>query len=82
MSKFKRAYAPVKAVKISARQKRFWRSLKYDEVYLRAYEAATEAKHFIGRSIEFYNEHRPHSSLGGRTPNEAYLTRSSSFAIR
>jgi len=53
---------------------RFWRSLKYDEVYLRAYETASEAKHFIGRYIAFYNEHRPHSSLGARTPDEVYFT--------
>ena len=52
---------------------RFWRSIKYEEVYLRAYESAAEAKHFIGRYISFYNEHRPHSSLGGRTPDEVYF---------
>ncbi len=34
---------------------RFWGSLKYEEVYLRAYASATEAKHFIGRYITFYN---------------------------
>ncbi len=53
---------------------RLWRSLKYEEVYLRAYESAPEAKHFIGRYITFYNEHRPHSSLAGRTPNTLYFT--------
>ena len=40
---------------------RFWRSLKYEEVYLRAYESVPEAKDFIGRYIEFYNGRRPHS---------------------
>jgi putative transposase len=52
---------------------RFWRSLKYEEVYLRAYEGTTEAKHFIGRYIAFYNQQRPHSSLGGQTPDTVYF---------
>ncbi|MFZ0030881.1 MAG: IS3 family transposase [Candidatus Cybelea sp.] len=52
---------------------RFWRSLKYEEVYLRAYESASEAKHFIGRYVTFYNELRPHSALDGRTPDEVYF---------
>jgi putative transposase len=52
---------------------RFWRSIKYEEVYLRAYESAGEAKHYIGRYVSFYNEHRPHSSLGGRTPAAVYF---------
>jgi len=53
---------------------RFWRSIKYEEVYLRAYETATDAKASIGRYIGFYNEQRPHSSLGGLTPGTAYFT--------
>lgn len=52
---------------------RFWRSLKYEEVYLRAYESASEAKHFIGRYVDFYNRQRPHSSLDGRAPDTAYF---------
>jgi len=52
---------------------RFWRSLKYEEVYLRAYDSASAAKHFIGHYIGFYNELRPHSSLDGRTPSEVYF---------
>ena len=52
---------------------RFWRSLKYEEVYLRAYESASEAKHFIGRYVTFYNSDRPHSSLGGQTPDAVYF---------
>jgi putative transposase len=51
---------------------RFWRSIEYEEVYLRAYESASEAKHYIGRYIDYYNKHRPHSSHGGQTPNAAY----------
>ena len=49
---------------------RFWRSLKYEEVYLRAYETASEAKHFIGRYVAFYNADRPHSALDGQTPDD------------
>jgi putative transposase len=52
---------------------RFWRSLKYEEVYLRAYESTSEAKHFIGRYISFYNQQRPHSALDGRVPDAAYF---------
>jgi putative transposase len=52
---------------------RFWRSLKYEEVYLRAYETPSEAKHFIGRYVTFYNQQRPHSSLDGRAPDAAYF---------
>jgi putative transposase len=52
---------------------RFWRSLKYEEVYLRAYGSATEPKLRIGAYIEFYNTFRPHSSLDGETPAEVYF---------
>ena len=43
--------------------------------YLRAYDSASQAKHFIGRYISFYNEQRPHSSLDGRTSNEVYFNK-------
>jgi len=52
---------------------RFWRSIKYEEVYLRAYESAPEAKRYIERYVTFYNELRPHSALGGRTPHAVYF---------
>ena len=52
---------------------RLWRSVKYEEVYLRAYESVTEARASLGRYLAFYNEQRPHSSLDGRTPDEAYF---------
>ena len=51
---------------------RFWRTLKQDEVYLRDYENLSEARHYIGQYIRKYNEERPHSSIGGRTPQEVY----------
>ena len=52
---------------------RLWRSVKYEEVYLRAYDSVTEARASLGRYLEFYNRRRPHSSLGARTPEQAYL---------
>ena len=51
---------------------RLWRSVKYEEVYLRAYESVREARAGIERYFEFYNARRPHSSLGGMTPNQFY----------
>ena len=53
---------------------RVWRSIKYEEVYLHAYESVSAAREGIGRYITFYNTRRPHSSLDDRTPNEAYFT--------
>ena len=44
---------------------RLWRSVKYEEVYLRAYESVGEARNSIGRYLDFYNSRRPHSSLDG-----------------
>ena len=52
---------------------RLWRSVKYEEVYLRAYENVSEARSSIGRYLEFYNGRRPHSSLDGTTPDQAYF---------
>jgi putative transposase len=51
---------------------RLWRSLKYEEVYLHAYEDAREARAGIGRYLEFYNEQRPHQALGYQTPAAFY----------
>jgi putative transposase len=52
---------------------RLWRSVKYEEVYLRAYDSVTEARASIGRYLDFYNRKRPHSSLDARTPDYAYF---------
>lgn len=49
-----------------------WRSLKYECVYLHAFELGSEAQAGIGRWIDYYNADRPHSALGGRTPAEAH----------
>jgi putative transposase len=51
---------------------RLWRSLKYEEVYLDAYATVAEAKTGIGAWLAFYNEERPHQSLGYRTPRQIY----------
>ena len=53
---------------------RLWRSVKYEEVYLRAYETVAEARNLIGRYLDFFNRKRPHSSLDARTPDRAYFT--------
>jgi putative transposase len=52
---------------------RLWRSVKYEEVYLRAYRSVFEARASLGRYLDFYNRRRPHSSLDARTPDEAYF---------
>ncbi len=54
---------------------RLWRSVKYEEVYLKAYDSVAEARASIGRYLDFYNRKRPHSSLGARTPDQAYFDR-------
>src|SRR5712672_3432142 len=51
---------------------RLWRSLKYEEVYLKAYATVAEAKAGIGCWLEFYNAERQHQSLGYRTPRQIY----------
>lgn len=51
---------------------RLWRSVKYEEVYLRAYASVAEARAGLGRYFAFYNAQRPHSSLEAKTPDEFY----------
>lgn len=52
---------------------RFWRSLKYEEVFLKQYNDSEEAHENINNYIEIYNKQRPHSALNYRTPIEVYL---------
>ena len=52
---------------------RLWRSVKYEEVYLRAYDSVADARAQLGRYLNFYNTRRPHSSLDARTPDHAYF---------
>ena len=51
---------------------RLWRSIKYEEVYLKAYQTVAEARVGINPYLEFYNRRRPHQSLGYRTPAQVY----------
>ena len=51
---------------------RLWRSVKYEEVYLKDYATPREARRNIGEYFAFYNDHRPHQSLGYATPAEVY----------
>jgi len=53
---------------------RFWRSIKYEEVYLHAYTSASEARAAIGKYINFHNSERPHSALDGQTPDAVYFS--------
>ena len=55
---------------------RFWRSIKYEEVYLHAYDSVSEARSRIGLYIQFFNSRRPHSSLQAQTPDQVYFNRS------
>lgn len=52
---------------------RLWKSVKYEEVYLRAYETVSHARASIGRYLDFYNGRRPHSRLGGKMPDQTYF---------
>jgi putative transposase len=54
---------------------RLWRSIKYEEVYLRAYDTVSDARASISRYLAFYNGRRPHSSLDRQTPDQAYSNR-------
>ena len=51
---------------------RLWKSIKYEEVYLRSYDTVSQARDGIGRYLNFYNGRRPHSSLDAMTPDEYY----------
>lgn len=53
---------------------RLWRSIKYEEVYLHAYDSVSAAKAGIGRYLTLYNTRRPHSSLADQTPDHAYFS--------
>ena len=52
---------------------RLWKSIKYEEVYLHAYETVSAARSGIARYLDFYNGRRPHSSLDGMTPDAFYF---------
>ena len=52
---------------------RLWKSVKYEEVYLHAYDSVAQAQHGLQSYFKFYNERRPHSSLDGKTPDSVYF---------
>lgn len=52
---------------------RLWRTIKYDEVYLKAYESVSHAKESLGQFIAFYNSRRPHQTFAGKTPDMIYF---------
>ncbi|MEJ2653315.1 MAG: integrase core domain-containing protein, partial [Gammaproteobacteria bacterium] len=49
-----------------------WRSLKYEEVYLKAYDSVAQARAELGRYLTFFNTERRHQALGRRTPDTVY----------
>ncbi|HIB84685.1 MAG TPA: IS3 family transposase, partial [Chromatiaceae bacterium] len=53
---------------------RLWRTIKYEEVYLKAYESVSEARASIGHYLRFYNAGRPHSRLDRQTPDQVYFS--------
>ena len=54
---------------------RLWRTVKYEEVFLKEYGSMLEARQELGRFFRWYNEKRPHQSLGYQTPDEVYYDR-------
>ena len=60
---------------------RLWRTVKYEEVYLRAYDSVSAARESLRRYLKFYNTRRPHSSLDGQTPDQAYLNPSAPIPV-
>ena len=52
---------------------RLWKSVKYEEVYLHAYDSVAAAKAGIQRYFSFYNSRRPHTSLDRKTPDHVYF---------
>lgn len=61
---------------------RLWRTVKYEEVYLRAYDSVSEARERLGKYLDWYNRRRPHSSLDDQTPDQAYFNHTSLPPIR
>ena len=61
---------------------RLWRTVKYEEVYLRAYDSVSDARACIGRYLDLYNRRRPHSSLDDMTPDQAYFASQRMLPVR
>ncbi len=60
---------------------RLWRTIKYEEVYLHAYQNVPEARAAIGKYLGFYNTKRPHSSLDRQTPDQVYFNAPQSIPV-
>jgi putative transposase len=54
---------------------RLWRSVKYEDIYLKGYENLKGLRLGLAKYFEFYNERRPHQGLGYRTPSEVYFNK-------
>jgi putative transposase len=54
---------------------RLWKTIKYEEVYLHAYDTVSAAKQSLSRYVAFYNGRRPHAALDRQTPDNAYFNR-------
>ena len=52
---------------------RLWKSVKYEEVYLHAYDSVPDAQRGLSRYVTFYNGARPHTALNGQTPDMVYF---------
>ena len=52
---------------------RLWRTIKYEEVYLKAYDSVSQTKASLGQFITFYNSRRPHQTFAGKTPDMIYF---------
>ncbi len=52
---------------------RLWRTIKYEEDYLRAHRGVSKARRGLGRYVAFYNRGRPHSAFDGQTPDQVYF---------
>ena len=52
---------------------RFWRTLKYEEIYLKSYSSVSELKFAVSEYINYYNNERPHQSLGYQTPYDVFM---------
>jgi putative transposase len=54
---------------------RLWRSLKYEDIYLKDYQSIKEAKYGIDKYFSFYNNERPHQSLNYQVPRDVYIVK-------
>ena len=61
---------------------RLWRTVKYEEVYLKSYSDIIEAEQNLKRYFDFYNNRRPHQSLNYQTPAEVYLSKKTTLGIK